>query len=55
MTRRILLEPQDTVKIDGKDYRVCDHMFEGDTTVTILVKGKGAVTIGKEILDESVE
>jgi hypothetical protein len=55
MTRRILLEPQDTVKVDGKDYKVCDHMFEGDTKVTILVKGKGPVTIGKEILDESVE
>jgi hypothetical protein len=45
MTRPIVLEPQDTVKIDGKDYKVCDHMFEGDTKLTILVKGKGAVTI----------
>lgn len=55
MTRRILLEPQDTVKVDGKEYRVCDHVFDGDTTITILVKGKGAVTIDRSLLDESIE
>ena len=55
MTRRILLEPQDTVKIDGKEYRVCDHVFAGDTKITILVKGRGAVTIERSLLDESIE
>jgi hypothetical protein len=50
MTRPIVLEPQDTVKIDGKDYKVCDHMFEGDTKLTILVKGKGAVSIDSNLV-----
>lgn len=53
MTRRILLEPQDVVSVDGKEYKVCDHVFEGDTVITILVNGKGAVTIDKELLDDS--
>ena len=56
MTRRILLEPNDLVNVEGKAYRICDHVFEGDKTVTILVNGKGAVTLNKELLDdESIE
>jgi hypothetical protein len=49
MTKRIILEPQDTVNVDGKDYKVCDHYFEGDVKLVILVKGKGAVSIDSNL------
>lgn len=51
MTKRIVLEPKDVVKVAGKAYFVCDHVFEGDVKITILVKGRGAVTIDRGLVD----